>query len=64
MRKYLRQMAKARMKAIGVERINRHMADFWRQALDDPEAENQMMKQGMRRKAQREFEKAQRRRSA
>ena len=37
MRKYLRKMAKARLKAMGIERVNRHMKDFWRRAVNDPD---------------------------
>ena len=46
MRKYLRQMAKARLKAMGIERVNRHMKDFWRRAVNDPDAEAALMQQG------------------
>ena len=57
MRKYLRQMAKARMKALGVDRINRRMKDFWRKALEDPEAEKALMKQGLEKKLRKDAEK-------
>lgn len=53
MRKYLRQMAKVRMKAMGIERVNRRMSEFWRQALTDPEAEKALMEQGKRLKRRR-----------
>jgi hypothetical protein len=52
MRKYLRQMAKARLKAMGIERVNRHMTDFWRRAINDPDAEKALMAQGQKIKAQ------------
>ena len=53
MRKYLRDMARARMKAMGIDRVNRRMKDFWREALTDPEAEKALMEQGKRLKKQR-----------
>ena len=53
MREILRQMAKARMKAMGVDHVNKRMKDFWRDALADPEAERTLMAQGRRLKAQR-----------
>ena len=61
MRKYLRSIAKARMKCMGIDRINRHMADFWRQTLtgeDGEEAERVQMNYGQLLKAQREGRKA------
>ena len=52
MRKYLRQMAKARLKAMGIERVNRHMKDFWRRAVNDPDAEAALMQYGRKIKGQ------------
>lgn len=35
------------MKAMGIEHVNKHMKDFWREALSDPDAERaQMRKKG------------------
>ena len=53
MREILRQMAKARMKAMGIDHVNKRMKHFWRDALSDPEAERTMMAQGKRLKVQR-----------
>ena len=52
MRKYLRQMAKARMKAMNIDKVNRRMSAFWRQAVEDPEAEAALMAHGRKIKAQ------------
>ena len=57
MRKFKRQIARARMKAMAVKRVNRHMADFWRQALNDEDAERAQMNYGKLLKAQREGRK-------
>ena len=35
-----RQIAKARMKAVGVENVNREMSADWRNILDDVDAHN------------------------
>ena len=35
-----RQIAKARMKAVGVENVNREMGADWRNILDDVDAHN------------------------
>ena len=57
MRKILRQMAKARMKAMRIERVNRRMSEFWRQALTDPEAEKALMKHGQEKKLRKDADK-------
>ena len=47
MRKYLRQIAKARLSVIGIDRINRRMSSevdgvkLWRRVLDDKNAHNE-----------------------
>ena len=50
MRKYLRQVAKARLRAIGVDRVNKRMnavaegETVWRKVLADPAAHNAQAK--------------------
>ena len=53
MREILRQMTKARMKAMGIDHVNKRMKDFWRDALADSEAERTLMAQGRRLKRRR-----------
>ena len=55
MREIVRQMAKARMKAMGIDHVNKRMKHFWRDALSDPEAERTLMAQGKRLKVQRRW---------
>ena len=49
-RKYKRQIAKARLKAIGVDKVNRRMSvdtdggKIWRKVLDDPKAHDAQAK--------------------